>query len=305
MISYLYRNIKDSKLQKISEFKVGTWTHVVDPNEKELKKLAEEFNLDISLLRDALDVHEVPRLEIEDDYVYIYTRYPSDDKDDIKTYPILFCLTDKFLATVSLTKPDFINSFLESSEFYTTQKVKLLLQLIQHLNKTHNTYLNQISKKIRSIEVKLEKIKNSDIIQFVAFEGILNDFRPVLVRTNAILDALLKSRHINLYEKDKDLVEDIMLSNKQLIEVADDSIRTIKNIREAYSTIMTNNLNRVVKLLTSVTVILTIPTMIASIYGMNVPLPFSDQPWAFVAILLLIVAITGAILLTFIREDFL
>jgi len=96
-----------------------------------------------------------------------------------------------------------------------------------------------------------------------------------------------------------------MLSNKQLIELSDDSIRTIVNIREAYSTIMTNNLNRVIKLLTSVTVILTVPTMIASIYGMNVNIPFADKPWAFFAILLFMIVVTGFLLFAFIREDFL
>jgi len=305
MITYYYRNIKDDALQQLENFKVGSWVHVVNPEQSELTFLEKELDLDKGLLKDALDMYEVPRIEIEHGDVYIYTRYPFDDNDEVKTIPILFCIADKFIATISPSSPEFIQTLVQSKELFTTQKIKLLLQLVQQLNKIYNTYLNRISRDIRAKEIKLEKIKNEDIVQFVTYEGIVNDFRPVLVRTNSILDALLKSKHVTLYEKDKDLVEDIMLSNKQLIELSDDSIRTNVNIREAYSTIMTNNLNRVIKLLTSVTVILTVPTMIASIYGMNVNIPFADKPWAFFAILLFMIVVTGFLLFAFIREDFL
>lgn len=306
MINYFYRNIKDKQLQKLKDFRVGSWIDVTDPTDKELTLLSEKYGLEEGHLRDALDLNEVPRLELEGNVVYIFTRYPIDDEGTIGTAPILFIIAEKFITTVTPRKATLLDNFRTSKkDFFTTQKIKLLLLFISHINTTYNNYFNQITRQVRTFEVKLHKIRNEDIIQFVVFEGILNDFRPVLVRMNSILDGLLKGKDISFYERDQDLVEDIILSNRQLVELADDSQRTIVSVREAHATIMTNNLNRVIKLLTSVTVILTIPTMIASIFGMNVQLPFGEHPWAFAGIIIVMIVITGAILLTFIREDFL
>jgi magnesium transporter len=121
---------------------------------------------------------------------------------------------------------------------------------------------------------------------------------------NGILESLTSGRYLTFRESDHDLIEDIMLSNRQLIEQTDDSIRTLKNIREAYTTIMTNNLNQVIKLLTSLTVIFTIPTMVASLYGMNVRLPFDSHPFAFVFIVGFIAILTGITLYIFIKNDY-
>ena len=102
MITYYYRNIKDDALQQLENFKVGSWVHVVNPEQSELTFLEKELDLDKGLLKDALDMYEVPRIEIEHGDVYIYTRYPFDDNDEVKTIPILFCIADKFIATLEL-----------------------------------------------------------------------------------------------------------------------------------------------------------------------------------------------------------
>lgn len=305
MITFYYRNIREKKLKKLSSFKVGCWIDVQNPTEEELAFLKKDLQLDEGFLRDALDLNEVPRLEIENGVIYIFTRFPRDDGKRISTSPILLIVAEKFLATISPKTPYFLDVFRSQKTFYTTQTVKLFLQIISQLNKSYNFYFNTISRQVRRQEVRVEKVKNKDITQFVIFEGVLNDFRPSLIQTNAALDALLHGKQLTFYEKDKDLVEDIVLSNKQLVEMADDTLKTIVIIREAYTTIVTNNLNRVIKLLTAVTVILTFPTMIASIYGMNVKLPLADQAGAFFILLLIMIVISALLLFIFIREDFL
>lgn len=304
MIKYYYRNIKDKKPTQLKEFKVGAWVDVANPTLNELQFLSSELKLEPGHLRDALDMHEVPRLEIEGDFVYIFTRFPHTEGNNIVTSPILIVYSPRFLATISPKSPYFLETFREKNDFFTTQKVKLMLQVLSEINNAYNYYLHRISRQIRSIEVNLERISNKNISQFVAFEGILNDFRPVLYRTTAILEGLRSGKYLRLYENDRDLVEDIVLSNKQLIDLTDDSIRTIINVREAYTAIMTNNLNRVIKLLTSLTVILTIPTIVSSFFGMNVKIPFEHNPSAFFIILLLVVILSGGLLWVFIREDF-
>ena len=122
-------------------------------------------------------------------------------------------------------------------------------------------------------------------MKLVAHESTLNDFLNALVPTNAFFQTLMAGKVLELYERDKDFMEDIFLSNNQIIERCKSNLKNIINTRGAYSTIMTNNLNRVIHLLTAITIVFTVPTIISSMYGMNITLPFSDSPIAFPAIL--------------------
>src|SRR3989344_3877795 len=178
MIKYYYRNVKDAKMQEITDFRVGCWIDVQNPVDKELDKLAAKLHLESGHLHDAMDLHEVPRLETENGTTYIFTRFPHGDGESITTSPILIIIAETFIATISPKTPFFIQRLQERKQYFTTQKVKLMLQIISEINTSYNYYLNQISKQIRSAEVKLEKISNKDIIQFVAIEGVVNDFRP-------------------------------------------------------------------------------------------------------------------------------
>lgn len=306
MVKYFYRSKKGSKITELKTFKSGCWISVVTPTELEQKTLIERFGIEPGHLRDGLDMYEVPRLEREDGTLYFFTRFPQGEGENITTAPLLIIVADSFIMSVSPVTPKFLDRFRNiEADFTTTNSSQLMLQILLYCSRAYNYFLNRITKQIRTIEVNLEKIKNTDIVRFVAFEGIVGDFRPVLLRNNALLEEYGKQKSQTLSKTDKDLVEDVILSNKQMIEIADDSLRTIVNVRDGYTTIMTNNLNRVIKLLTSVTVILTIPTMIASIYGMNVRLPSSESHLAFWGIILVMLAVSGAVLFFFIREDYL
>jgi len=142
-------------------------------------------------------------------------------------------------------------------------------------------------------------------MNFVGFEEELNDFLSALTHTSPVLQNILGGKLIKLYEQDGELMEDLILSANQLIGLCQSTLKNIVNIREAYSTIVTNDLNRVIKLFTSLTVILTIPTIIASLYGMNVKLPLAGNPEAFWIISLAIVVIVSVILYIFSRNRWL
>lgn len=293
-------------MSALNDYKPGCWVNVEGPSMEELDDLADRYKLDGSLLKDATDFYEAPRLEVDRNDLYIFTRFAFSDNDKISTAPLLFVLTSKLLLTLtpSETGP-FEKRLIAKSEARTDKKIKLFLKLFTKINTDYSYHLHSINKQIRSISVKLETIKNRDIIQFVTFENSLNDFMSVLVPTNVILTSLLSNRHIEFVEEDKDLIEDLLLNNNQLIELSKSNLKTIVNIREAYSTIMTNNLNRVIKLFTSLTVILTIPTMIASIYGMNVALPFGASPNIFAGIIIFIVSISSFLVFLFLKMNWL
>ncbi len=305
MIRVFIKTLKESNLRELAHFESGAWVMVESPTEEELADVAGRFSIDLGLLKDAIDFYEVPRIEIEDSATFIYTQFPIEAGLHIVTIPVLFVLGRDFFITVSSKRFPNIDRFLEEKlEFFTTQKTKLFLQLFSEVNSAYNQHLTRIIRQVKSSRIKLEKITNQDIIQLVAHEEVLNNFLSVLIPTRNVLNSILTGRFVRLFEEDKDLVEDLSLDNLQLTEICKSNLKNIVNIRDAYSTIMTNNLNSIMKLLTSVTVVLMVPNIISGLYGMNVELPLQNSPMAFIALTGAIVVISVMILLFFIRKFF-
>lgn len=303
MIKFYYKTIKDQEPSILGEFKIGSWIYAENPDAQEINYLVENFNLEIGLLNDALDPFEVPRLAIEKGIVYIFTRVPFKEDGKISTEPVLVALGETFVLTVSPKSLPFLEKFIKSEIRYnTTQKTKLVLQIFSEITTSFNHFLTDIGRNVRSLSVEIEKIGNKDIVRFVNSESILNDFLAALVPTNTILNNLLSAnfsvKALELYDEDKDLIEDLFLSSGQLIELCKTTMKTIVNIRESSSTLMTNNLNRVMKLLTSLTIILNIPMIVAGFYSMNVRLPFSQTNRVFWG--LLGISFAGSLTLLFI-----
>ena len=306
MIKIYQKTIRDRAVKTLDSFKVGSWVYVENPTEEEIKSLASKHSLEESLLRDALDPYEVPRIEIERKTAYVFTRVPYGEEIKISTAPLLIVIGENFVLTLSTLPLPFLEEFLAGKvDFSTTQKTKLFLQIFSQIVSAYNNSLNNISRRVRSVGIHLEAITNKDIAQLVGFEGVLNDFLSALVPTNTILGNLLAGRFIKLYEEDRELVEDLVLGTGQLVEFCKSNLKTMVNIREAYSTIVTNNLNRIIRLLTALTVVIAVPTMVFSFFGMNVALPGADSPQAF-SLILSGTGIIGILLLvTFIKNRWL
>jgi len=308
MIRYFYRNTKsaDRKLIELDESKKGAWVYVEDPSSDEIAQLVEKFDLDKGHIEDALDVDEVPRFEVEEDQNYIFTRFVyTDTAQQVDTVTLLVITSPNFFITVSSKKMPQLDLMIGGRfDVTTTQRTKLLLQLLNQIVSAYDTQLSAISRQIKSTRSRLrvEDIRNQDFINFVAIEDQLDDFLSALSPTNALLRRLLTGKHLKLFEDDKDLLEDLLLNTEQSIESCRTSVKTIVNIREAYSTIMGNNLNRVIRQLTVLTVIMTVPTIVSGIYGMNVALPFDKTPYAFAFVIFLILGISGFLLLIFRRQ---
>ena len=309
MVNYYFKSVRDEQLKKIDKFKTGSWIYVEDPDKKELSQLAKKLSLEAGHLTDSTDPYEVPRLEIEKEAVYIFTRIPfslENKIEKITTVPLLVIISNNFIMTICQKPLYFIDKFLEGNiDFSTTQKTKLFLLIFSQINSSYNRNLTRIIRQVRTISIHLENIKNHDIVQFVMFEAVLNDFLSALNPTNNILKQLLSGKILKLYENDKDLTEDLFLSNNQLIERSQMNLNIISNIRNAYSTIMTNNLNRVIKFLTALTIILNVPMIISSFYGMNVSLPLAGSPLAFWQISSFTLIITLILLLIFSKNRWL
>lgn len=298
MVQIFYRHIRSEKLKTLDAAKVGSWVNAVAPSDRELLELAETYGLDHSLLQDGVDLHESPRIEDEDGATYIYTRFCFSDAGRSHTAPMLIVYAKQHLITV-LPKPftGFEKLTRSRTPLVTTQKTKLLLQILAEVQNSYTNNLNSVSRTIFQIRsgLRQEEISNKDFISFIDIEETLNDMLSGLVPTASVLRGLMSGRHVRLYEEDEDLIEDLTLGINELIELTKSRLTTIKNVREAYSTIMANNLNRVFKLLTSITILMTIPTIITSVYSMNVVTPFMHTKFAFWIITTFILVLVGIV----------
>ncbi|HEX4662566.1 MAG TPA: magnesium transporter CorA family protein [Candidatus Saccharimonadales bacterium] len=281
MITYYYKNLRAKQLSVVDKYQPGSWVCVEQPTTDELDALSEQFKLDPGHLQDALDADEMPRLEKEGDLTYIFARYAYTTEElEITTSPLLFIIGPDTLITVALGKQPRLDRFTSGKvDFNTTQRTKLLLQILHEIVDQYDVFINNISRQIKIIRSRLHThdVANQDFIDFVLIEDELNEFLTALLPTTAILRRLLLGRHIRLYEEDQDLVEDLLLNNEQSIENCQSNIKSIVNIREAYSTISSNNLNRSMKWLTAATVLIALPNLFFGMYGMNVNLPFQTN----------------------------
>ena len=264
---------------------------MVDPDSAELRQLSKRYGFDPDLLDDGIDLYESPRLEHENGVTYIYVRYSSPEMMETSTEPLLIVVTAEMLVTVARRAADPVQKLIKGGEVVTTQKTKLLLQLLNQVNLDYRSHLNYITKQIFASRNRLQRriVNDSDIIRFIDLEEDLNEFLAALQPYGILLKALASGRYFNFHEKDIDLIEDLDLSTNELIELSKSRLKTIQNMRDAYSTVAANNLNRTFRRLTSIAIFLSIFTVIGGLFGMNVQLPFQDHPQAFWVILGIIV----------------
>lgn len=288
MIKYYYKSLRSQQVQELAEYKRGCWVYVEAPNPEEIELLINKFKLDAGHIEDALDEDEMPRLEKEGEQSYIFVRYAyKNAESELVTVPLLFVFSSEIVITISLVHLPCLDIFLKGKiDFATTQRAKMVLQILHQIVEQYDTFINSTSKQIKLIRSRLRghEISNQDFIDFVVIEDELNEFLAALMPTNATLRRLLRGRYIPLFEEDTDIIEDLLLNNEQSIEACNSNIKSIVNIREAYSSISSNNLNRTMKRLTVVTVLIMLPSMFYGMYGMNVKLPFQQEMWAFTAV---------------------
>jgi len=292
MLKYYYKSIRSEKLEEREKFQKGAWVYAENPTQAEIETLIKTHNLDEGLVADALDEDEMPRLEREDDLVYVYVRAAIALPDGaFDTMPLLIVYGPDSVITISLRKlPHFAPFFASKLEFTTTQRTRFMLQILNQVTEQYNKYITTTSKQIKAIRNRLRghEIRNKDFIDFVTIEDEINEFLAALLPASATLRRMKLGRSIALHEDDRDIIDDLELSITQSIETCRSNTKSIINIRQAYSSISSNNLNRSIKILTIVTVMITLPNIFFSMYGMNIELPFAHHPFAFTGLIALI-----------------
>lgn len=308
MITIYYSRARERALQKIDQPKAGSWIVASASDAAELDKLSETYGLDRDTLDDAVDLYEAPRIEVDQGTVYIFTRYCYPAGREIATEPLLLAFTSDYLFTIGRIETEILDNLTHDRvEFVTTQKTKTILQILAGINDSYKIQLVKISRRILQLRAKLRQsqLTKPEFLSLIELEEDLNEFLGALQPQGKLIDELLSGKYLRLYEEDRDIVEDIERGTDELIDQVKNRSRTLSNMRQAYDAIATTNLNNTFKRLTSIAIFMTIPTILGGLWGMNVPVPFSHNGYAFSIVIGFIIATTALFVYFFYRKKWL
>lgn len=291
-------------LETVQEFKEGVWIHIVNPEPGELEEVGTSLDIPQDFLRSPLDVDELPRTELEDETIFIIIRIPFyDEEADIhmKTIPLGIILKRGMLITICKNENEIIQDLVKGrlKGFSTRKRNRMILQIFYMTAITYLRYLKEINRLSSSIETQLHRsLRNEELIYLLNLEKSLVYITTSLRSNEIVLEKMQRYNLLKMYEEDQELLEDVIVENRQALEMATIYTNILSGTMDAFASVISNNLTVVLKFLTSITIIFMIPTMVASYYGMNVDLPFQKSAHAFLYTIVISVAfsIIGIIL---------
>ena len=282
----IYKTI-DGKMQRLDAIQDGCWVNLTYPSEDELNTVAATLGVEPAFLWAALDEEETSRVDTEDDQTLIIIDVPAVEKDEAVVYstlPLGIIVTEKHIITVCLKESsilkDMQDGLVRGAE--TKKRTSFILYMLLQVAKRYLQYLKQIDKIYNYMERQLYKSqRNKELIQLLDLEKSLVYFNPSLKANEVTLEKILRGRIITLYEDDHDLLEDVLIDVRQAIEMANIYSSIISGMMDAFASVISNNLNVIMKVLTSLTILLTIPNIIFGFYGMNITtgLPLEQFWW--------------------------
>lgn len=302
----------EGTLQRATEVTEGSWVAMTNPSAKELLEMADLTGIDIDHLRAPLDEEERARIEVEDNYTLILVDIPTlekrNDKDRYVTIPLGIIVASHFIITVCLEETPILKCFIDGRvrDFYTNKKTRFILQILYRNASTFLQHLRTIDRKSEEIEHKLHiSTQNRELFELLELEKSLVYFTTSLRSNEVVFEKMFKLETIKRYPEDEDLLEDLIIENKQAIEMANIYSGILSGTMDAFASIISNNQNIVMKFLATITIVLAIPTMIASFYGMNfVHIPGGESPIGFFVVIFAALILTLIIVLIFRKKKF-
>lgn len=296
----------DGRLIEQEEITEGAWVHLVDPEKEELNRIAAELGIEMDYLTAALDEEESPRVESDDGQTLIIVDMPIVQPDGrtfvYDTIPLGIIHSERAIVTVCLKESTIIDNFIDGRVrgFSTNKKTRFILQILFRNASRFLQHLKQIDKASTLVENELHRsMKNRELIQMLKLEKSLVYFSTSLTGNEVVMEKLLKFDYVKKYPEDTDLLEDVIIENKQAIEMCNIYRDILSGTMDAFASVISNNLNIVMKMLASITIVMAIPTIVSSFFGMNTGVPFEGQMYGFwiaMGIALLLSGVTAFIL---------
>ncbi len=300
----IYKTAEESsRLEEITDYCDGNWVCLISPTAEEVKDVSQHFDIELQDMISALDEDERARVDADDDYTLIIIDVPyreeEDGRDAYGTVPMAIILGDKkqkYIITICLREMPLLEDFRSGKikKFYTYKKTRFIIQLLYRNATYYLQYLRMLERSSGRIEQELHKsTRNEELFQLLSLDKSLVYLSNSLRANELVLERLMRLEGVKKYPEDEELLEDAIVENKQAIEMANVYSSILDVTMEAYSSVISNNLNSVMKVLTSITIIMTIPTMIFSFFGMNVPLPWQNSATGSVAICTVSLTVVG------------
>ncbi len=299
-------------LDQIDEVAPGTWIHLIDPTRTEVEQLLAVIDIPEDFVIAALDEDERARTDREDGVTLIILRVPYffGQEEDLPygTVPLGIILTNGYLVTVCKYHTGIAEDLLgyRIKGLSTAKHVRLILHILLVTAQKYLAYLRHIDAAIEAVEERLQRsLRNEEVLQLLRYQNCLVYFTTGLKSNQLVMQRLQKSQLFSRFEEDEELLEDVLIENSQALEMTQISENILGQDMDAFASIISNNLNVVMKFLASATIIVSVPTLLASIYGMNVDLPFQGSPYAFVVVMGVALLLAAAMLWVFWRRDWL
>jgi len=311
MIKIYNTNLETNKTEEINEFIKGSWINLVNPSEDEIKRVCENLKINEDFIRYPLDFEEKARIDIEDEdnTILFIIDVPIMEKENNayihSTMPLgMIVVRDDFFITVSLKNVSIITELEKKNVFTTYKKSRSILQIFY---KNSEVFLRELKNKKREKEIAEKELnnsmKNKELLKMLNLEKSLVYFTTSLKSNELVMEKTMKGKIIKLYEEDEDIIEDAIIENKQAIEMSKIYSDILNGTMDTYASIISNNLNVVMKFLTLMTIVLTVPTVIFSFWGMNVRLPFENMHFGYLIIIGITILLIGAVMLWMKMKD--
>ena len=307
MIKMYNTNMTTNITTEVNEYKRGNWINMINPTESEIFEVCRNLNIEQEFIKYSLDYEEKARIDLEEDdgtILFIIDVPIIERENDVEIYTTMpvgvIFVRDEYVITVSLKENDIIKKMerIVGKKVITYKKSQFLFQLFYENSSAFLNLLKEINKKTEHIERTLKKdLKNDDLLKMLNLEKALVYITTSLKSDEVVMEKTLRGKIIKLYEEDEDLLEDAIVENKQAIEMSKIYSDILNETMDMYASIISNNINDIMKFLTSITIILAIPTLVASLWGMNVPVPFQNYQYGFPVLLAVSFVVTLTVMI--------
>jgi len=293
----IYKNVEGG-LETLETIANGTWVNVVDPTPDEVEKLV-NWGMEMDYINYCLDQDEMPRMERDEDYTFILLRIPiRQPEQDIPyiTAPLGIMLLGNKIITVCRYDSDIFKALTNGKykQMRTGKRYRLTLYIFLETAARYLNLLREINRATEDVEDRLQKsTQNRELLELLKYQKSLTFFATALRSNEVMMERVQKTQMFNYYEEDQDLLEDVLTENQQAIQMTSINAEILSSMMDAFASIISNNLNVVMKALAALTIILNVPTIVASFYGMNVYLPGENHPFAFLTVIGLALGLTA------------
>jgi magnesium transporter len=305
-----YFHIADHKVTRLPRIERNCWINIVNPTRESLPLIAEHFKIPVDFLTASLDVDETARIEVDDGATLIIVKVPYFDEKNVDvlymTVPIGIILVNGYTITICPRQPTVLQLFMDNQVRSPAPGHRFILQLILRATTLYLQHLKQLNNTANIIQKKLEQeSRNQQLIKLFNIEKSLVYFNTSLKSNMLMLERLQRLRGFDLNENNRELLEDIFTECKQAIEMANIYSDILSGMMDAFASVISNNLNIVMRVLTSITIVITIPVLVTGFFGMNVQIPGEKHPYAFFIVMGLCVALSSGAIIYFRRKRWL